>query len=193
MSLRAVLRLAPATVSRSEAWRAVALQPPRRRGRFCRVPSARGAMGLAAFLSGAAALLFETLWFRQASLAFGNSVWAASLVLAAFMAGLGLGSALAARRGRGLRHPARAYAALELLIGASRLALVLLLPRLAPLLAPLLRSLLDHPLALGAARFALSGLLLVLPATAMGATLPLLVKGSRGDHPRLLRTPRPLS
>jgi len=142
------------------------------------VPSARGAMGLAAFLSGAAALLFETLWFRQAFLAFGNSVWAASLVLAAFMAGLGLGSALAARRGRGLRHPARAYAALELLIGASGLALVLLLPRLAPLLAPLLRSLLDSPLALGGARFALSGFLLVLPATAMGATLPLLVKAS---------------
>ena len=33
------------------------------------------------FLSGVAALLFETLWFRQAGLAFGNGVWASSLVL----------------------------------------------------------------------------------------------------------------
>lgn len=30
------------------------------------------------FLSGAASLLFETLWFRLAALAFGNSVWASS-------------------------------------------------------------------------------------------------------------------
>jgi spermidine synthase len=140
--------------------------------------SSRRATGLAAFLSGAAALLFETLWFRQTSLSFGNSVSAASLVLAAFMAGLGLGSALAAWRGRGLRDPARAYAALEIVIAASGLALVLLIPRLGPLLAPVLRPLLDHPLALGAARFGLSGLLLALPATAMGATLPLLVKAS---------------
>ncbi len=42
----------------------------------------------AAFLcSGAAALIFETLWFRQAGLTLGNSLWASSLVLAAFMGG----------------------------------------------------------------------------------------------------------
>ena len=39
------------------------------------------------FLSGAAALIFATLWFRQAGLSFGNSMWASSLVLAGFMAG----------------------------------------------------------------------------------------------------------
>jgi len=33
------------------------------------------------FASGASALLFETLWFRQAGLVFGNSVWASTLVL----------------------------------------------------------------------------------------------------------------
>ena len=31
-------------------------------------------------LSGAAALMFETLWFRQARLAVGNTVWASALV-----------------------------------------------------------------------------------------------------------------
>ena len=31
-------------------------------------------------LSGIAALIFETLWFRQAGIAFGNSVWAGALV-----------------------------------------------------------------------------------------------------------------
>ena len=51
------------------------------------------------FVSGASALIFETLWFRQAGLAFGNSIWASSLVLSGFMGGLALGSALAARYG----------------------------------------------------------------------------------------------
>jgi hypothetical protein len=32
-------------------------------------------LSLAMFASGAAALLFETLWFRQAGLVLGNSVW----------------------------------------------------------------------------------------------------------------------
>jgi len=59
------------------------------------------------FASGASALIFETLWFRQAGLAFGNSIWASSLVLSAFMAGLALGNALAARVGPRLANPVR--------------------------------------------------------------------------------------
>ena len=65
------------------------------------------------FLSGAAALLFETLWFRQAGLAFGNSVWASSLVLSSFMAGLALGNGLMARHGDRIRRPVRLYALLR--------------------------------------------------------------------------------
>ena len=60
------------------------------------------------FLSGVAALLFETLWFRQAGLTFGNGVWASSLVLASFMAGLALGNALAVRFGARISRPLHA-------------------------------------------------------------------------------------
>ena len=42
------------------------------------------------FVSGCSALIFEALWFRQAGLAFGNSVWASSLVLAGAALVLGL-------------------------------------------------------------------------------------------------------
>ena len=65
------------------------------------------------FLSGVSALTFETLWFHQAGLALGNSVWASSLVLAGFMGGLGLGNGLAAWHGDRVGRPVRAYAALE--------------------------------------------------------------------------------
>ena len=63
------------------------------------------------FISGAAGLLFETLWLRGAGLAFGNSVWASSITLAAYMGGLGLGNVLAGRFGHRIRQPVRAYAA----------------------------------------------------------------------------------
>ena len=134
------------------------------------------------FLSGAAALVFETLWFRLARLTFGNSVAASAVVLAAFMAGLALGNAAVAYRGHRARRPIRAYAALELVIGATGLALVLALPRLAGGLAPVLGGVALGSAALGALRLGLSFLLLLVPATAMGATLPLLVTAQSRDR-----------
>src|SRR5678810_358773 len=53
---------------------------------------------LAFFASGAAALLFEVLWFRALGRVLGNTVWAGALVLTAFMLGLALGGVLAAQR-----------------------------------------------------------------------------------------------
>src|SRR5947209_6595341 len=42
------------------------------------------------FLSGAGALIFETLWLRLSGLAFGNSIWAAFLILLAPTTAMGL-------------------------------------------------------------------------------------------------------
>ena len=61
------------------------------------MPAATPALFLVFALSGAAALIFETLFFRLAGLALGNSVYAAAIVLFSFMSGLGLGHAVAAR------------------------------------------------------------------------------------------------
>jgi spermidine synthase len=133
------------------------------------------------FLSGASALLFETLWFRLAGLTFGNSVWASSTVLASFMAGLALGNWLAGRRAPKSERPARLYAVLEVSIGVSGLALVLLFPFLTGLFAPLFRMLLPQPLALNAVRLGIAFVLMVVPAIAMGATLPVLVRALSGD------------
>ena len=126
------------------------------------------------FLSGAAALLFEHVWFRKAGLLFGNGVWASSLVLASFMAGLALGNALAARRAGRVRRPLLAYAAAEALVGAAGVVLVLVLPALPALLAPVLRLFLDSPLVLNPLRLGLAFALIGIVTTAMGTTLPLL-------------------
>ncbi len=140
------------------------------------------ALSLVFFLSGASALVFETLWFRQAGLMLGNSVWASSLVMASFMGGLALGNALAARADRAAR-PVLVYAALEGAIGLSGTALVIAFPGITLLLVPVLRPLVEVPLALNAVRLTVAFLLMVVPATAMGATLPLLVRALATREP----------
>jgi predicted membrane-bound spermidine synthase len=131
------------------------------------------------FASGAAALTFETLWFHQAALVFGNSVWASSLVLSGFMAGMAFGSAWAARLGERLTAPLRAFALLEIIVGVSGVVLVYALPWLTPLTAALSASLERAPLVLNGLRFGFAFALLLVPSTAMGMTLPLLARGVR--------------
>lgn len=128
------------------------------------------------FLSGCSALIFETLWFHQAGLAFGNSIWASSLVLAGFMAGMAGGNLLATRIGDRLARPLRVYAAVEGLVAVSGVLLVVALPAMGAALAPLLRPLSAHLGVLNLVRLTLAFLLLLIPSTAMGLTLPLLTR-----------------
>lgn len=142
----------------------------------------RATLALIFFLSGASALIFESLWFRLAGLSLGNSVWSASLVLAAFMGGLALGNALIASLHDRIKEPVRLYAALELAIGLGGVAVVLLLPLLPAVLSPILGSLINTPVLLNASRLTIAFAILVIPAIAMGATLPVLVKALSQSH-----------
>jgi spermidine synthase len=130
----------------------------------------------AAVLSGSAALLYQLLWARQLSVVFGNAVEAVATVVATFMAGLGLGAAVAAQivdraPPRTLR---RAYAGLEIGIAALGLLVPWASGRLLPWLQPLYRP--DDPDALTfvLVRGLASALLLLPPTLLMGATLPAL-------------------
>ncbi|MGD8451840.1 MAG: fused MFS/spermidine synthase [Phycisphaerae bacterium] len=127
-------------------------------------------------LSGAAGLVYELVWVRQLVFVFGGTTYAITTVLVAFMAGLGLGSYLGGRWCRRLEAPGRVYGLLEIGIGAY----ALLVPWLLTLAEPLYRGLYPHvaemPALLTALRFAASGLVLLIPTTCMGATLPILVR-----------------
>ena len=87
--------------------------------------------------SGAAALIYEVTWTRLLTLRLGHGVAAASTVLAAFMGGLAIGSALGGRRAATFdsARALRVYAGLELLIGLLALLLPFGLLALDPLLA----------------------------------------------------------
>src|SRR5438477_7321180 len=67
--------------------------------------------------SGATGLIYEVVWARMLGLVFGATTIAISAVLAAFMGGLALGSAVAAKRIVRITKPLRAYALIEIGIG----------------------------------------------------------------------------
>ena len=132
------------------------------------------AVSLAFFVSGAAGLIFELVWFHRASLVFGNSVWATSLVLSSFMAGLAIGNASVARFATRRGRPLRVYAALEAIVAVTGLAVTAALPAVSAVLVPLTRSVGDMPWLVNFIRFTTAFGVLVVPAAAMGATLPVL-------------------
>jgi spermidine synthase len=126
------------------------------------------------FLSGASALIYELIWQRLLNLVFGVSTLAVSAVLAAFMGGLALGGLLFGRRADRTAHPLRLYAWLEGGIAAS----ALLVPPAFALLTSVYTSLyswLQPGLWVGACiRFVLALAVLLVPATLIGGTLPVM-------------------
>ena len=128
------------------------------------------------FLSGASGLIFEMVWTRGLTLVFGSTTLAISTVLATFMGGLGLGSYLAGRIADRLRAPARAYALCEIGIGVYALMVPFILARYPALNEWLWATLGERYVLLSAVRFAASALLLLVPTTLMGATLPILAR-----------------
>lgn len=128
------------------------------------------------FLSGIGALIFETLWLRLSGLAFGNSVWAAALILSSFMAGLALGNALAASSRIRRWRPLHFYAVLEGLVALFGCTIVFGLPVLGDWMRPVWQTLWNYQPTLLALRFMVSFLILLVPTTAMGLTLPVIIE-----------------
>ena len=128
------------------------------------------------FLSGTGALIFETLWLRLSGLAFGNSIWAAALILSSFMAGLALGNALAASSRIRRWRPLYLYAVLEGLVAFFGCTIVFGLPLLGDWMRPLWQTLWNFQPTLLGLRFVVSFLILLLPTTAMGLTLPVIIE-----------------
>lgn len=126
------------------------------------------------FLSGACGLAYQVLWLRQLSHVFGVTAYAASTVLAAFMAGLALGSWLAGPLLARIRRPLAAFGVAELGVGVA----AVLTPAALELAAALYRSLYavapDAFLLQTTARFACAFIVLLVPTLLMGLTLPLL-------------------
>jgi spermidine synthase len=132
----------------------------------------RLALAIAA-MSGFAALVAEVAWTRSLTLALGSTVHAFTVILAAFILGLALGSAASAWLLPRIRRPDLALAALLGTIGLSILALV---PVLGDLPLRVAGALGEHPDRLLRLQFAVSGACVLVPTFLMGAVFPLLLR-----------------
>jgi spermidine synthase len=126
------------------------------------------------FCSGACGLMYQVLWLRLLALVFGVTLYAASTVLAAFMAGLAAGSALAGRTLSRVREPLVVFGVAEILIGLSALLTPIALDAASAVYGRL------YPLTSGSlpilavARFFTGFVVLLVPTVLMGMTLPVL-------------------
>lgn len=128
------------------------------------------------FLSGLVSLIFQVVWLKKLVLVFGNTVWAASTLLTAFMGGLALGSWLFGRAADRVKSPLRLYGILVGIVGAYGLLSLWLFDWLPVVYIPLYRMLGGDNGAMGVAKFFLAALILIWPTTCMGGTLPLLAR-----------------
>src|SRR5256885_1521333 len=152
----------------------------RRRCASCMRFSAARVYALLFFLSGATGLVYELLWVRLLYQAFGSTIQSVTTVVAAYMGGLGLGAWLLGRRVDRDPRPAALYGRLEIAIG------------LFGLVSPLVLALVHRGYVAAAGawhlsgeasvalRFGLAALVLLVPTTLMGGTLPVLTRAFTG-------------
>ena len=125
-------------------------------------------------VTGFTGLVYELLWARMFTVVFGATVLAVSTVLAAYFAGLALGSWVFGRIVDRFGRPLLLYGLLELGIGGYAAFLPSLIPRAQGIAADLSHLAPDSFLGVSLARFLASLLVMLLPTTLMGASLPVL-------------------
>jgi spermidine synthase len=144
---------------------------------------------LAAFvLSGISGIVLEIVWTRELELVFGATTLAVSTVLTCFMGGLALGSWAFGKIADRLRSPLLGYAVLEGVIGVTALAIPWLIANVYPGLNRLLVAHLGNSFWLfSLCRFLACAVVLLVPTTCMGATLPVLSRHYVTDRAHLAR------
>ena len=122
--------------------------------------------------SGAAALIYEIVWFQMLSQIVGSSSISLGVLLAIFMGGMCIGSVGLSYVIPARIHPLRVYATLELAIGLLGLLVLVALPSV----DSLYRLIGGSGMGGLAARAFLCALVLLPPTILMGATLPAIAR-----------------
>lgn len=130
---------------------------------------------LAFILSGISSLTLEIIWTRYLEHIFGATTLAVSTVLTCFMGGLALGSWLFGKFADRVKSPMVGYAVAEGIVGLSAFAIPVLIRNVYPGLNQYLVDNLGNSfLTFSIFRFLAVAVVLIIPTTCMGATLPLL-------------------
>jgi spermidine synthase len=130
------------------------------------------------FLSGAAGLIYESIWTRYLALLVGHSAYAQILVLTIFLGGMAVGSFLVGRYSERIRSPLVWYAVVEVAVGCLGL---LFHPTFRAVSATaydsLFPALIGSPGAQSAVKWLLAASLILPQSILLGATFPLISAG----------------
>ena len=149
------------------------------------------------FISGITALTYEIVWTRMLTLVFGHTVFSVSVVLAAFMAGLGLGSYLfgyavdrlpesnGSPAGGNAPAALLIYGWIEILIFASGALLSLLFANFSGIYSSLHSFIPESVPLQNAIKMLFAFGMMLIPTTLMGATLPIISKYCVTDDSRM--------
>jgi len=132
----------------------------------------RKSMLLVYFLSGVSGLIYQIIWLRFLAEIFGNGTYALSTVLAAFMAGLAIGSWQGGQIKFRNIAPIKLYIRLEIGIALAAIVISVLLANYDTWYAPIYRLFQGHLAMLTIAQFLTCFLLVFIPTSLMGATVP---------------------
>ena len=144
-----------------------------------------GLIYLMFFLSGAAALIYEVVWVRSLSLVCGGSHLAITTVLSVFMGGLAAGSYLIGKRVDAIKNPLRLYGYLELGIALFAVVFIILMNIYPSIYISLVQGKESSTLYLSLIRVLFAFISLIVPATLMGGTLPVLTRFVSGHSKNL--------
>ncbi len=141
------------------------------------------------FLSGFAALVYETVWLRQFAIVLGTSQESLAIVLSSYMGGLAVGSIVAGQLANRVTRPVWLYGFLELAIAVTAILIPWGIRAAQSMQVALLGGDPSLPLSGTLAQdvfgFATTWILVLIPTAMMGATLPLLAKFVVGNDSQL--------
>ncbi|TLM65930.1 MAG: hypothetical protein FDZ70_10705, partial [Actinobacteria bacterium] len=135
-------------------------------------PMPRRLVSWAFAFSGAAALIYEVVWTRELALVFGSTVYAVSLMLAAFMTGLAVGGYAGGRLADRATSSVRLFALLELGVGVFGVLSIPIIRALPTVYFLLYRGVGASFGMFLAVQFATAFLVMALPTVFMGASFP---------------------
>lgn len=128
-------------------------------------------------LSGAAGLIYESIWSRYLGLLVGHSAYAQVIVLVIFLGGMSAGAALAARRSARIREPLLWYAAIEAIVGVLGLVFHDVFTAVSATAYDAVFPALPGGALLVTVKWGLAALLILPQSVLLGATFPLMSAG----------------
>ena len=128
-------------------------------------------------LSGAAGLMYESIWARYLGLFVGHTAYAQVLVLTIFLGGMAIGAMIIGGRSTKLRDPLRGYAFTELALAIISLVFHGLYLRVTSFAYDAIFPVLAGSFMLTVVKWSIAGALILPQAILLGMTFPLMAAG----------------